>query len=192
MGLHKLSAGDGYTYLTRRVAAADDTHRGRGSLGEYYEQKGESPGVWLGSGLGSLAGDLPKTVVAGTVTEEQMFALFGLGRHPNDLAIIRQLARDGASRRVQDGATKLGHAYHFYEPSAFHAALAVRYREFNTARGLGETQLSRTPSGRGSAANGVASGSARSTSVTRWTPANSPATSPASPGRRRCRWPGTT
>ena len=64
-----------------------------------------------------------------------MCALFGLGRHPNDRAIIRQLARDGASRRVQDAATKLGHAYHLYEPSAFHAALAARYREFNTDRG---------------------------------------------------------
>ena len=136
MSLQKLSAGDGYTYLTRQVAAADDTHRGRGSLGEYYEQKGESPGVWLGSGLGSLAGDLPQSVVAGVVTEEQMCALFGLGRHPNDRAIIRQLARDGASGRVQDAATKLGHAYHLYEPSEFHAALAVRYREFNTDRGV--------------------------------------------------------
>jgi hypothetical protein len=65
MSLHKLSAGDGYTYLTRQVAAADDTHRGRRSLGEYYEQKGESPGVWLGSGLSSLAGDLPASVVGG-------------------------------------------------------------------------------------------------------------------------------
>lgn len=92
MSLHKLSAGDGYTYLTRQVAAADDTHRGRGSLGEYYEQKGESPGVWLGSGLGSLAGELPETVVAGTVTEEQMCALFGLGRHP------RRTSRSAASR----------------------------------------------------------------------------------------------
>ncbi len=45
MSLHKLSAGDGYTYLTRQVAAADDTNRGYGSLGDYYEQKGESPGV---------------------------------------------------------------------------------------------------------------------------------------------------
>ena len=45
MSLHKLSAGDGYTYLTRQVAAADDTNRGRDSLGAYYEQKGESPGL---------------------------------------------------------------------------------------------------------------------------------------------------
>jgi hypothetical protein len=76
MGLHKLSAGDGSTYLTRQVAAADDTHSGRGR---------------------------------------------GRGRHPNNRAIVRQIARDSASRRVQDAATTLGHAYHVYEPSAFHA-----------------------------------------------------------------------
>ncbi len=33
MSLHKLSAGSGYTYLTRQVAAGDVTARGRGSLG---------------------------------------------------------------------------------------------------------------------------------------------------------------
>src|SRR5205814_5154781 len=91
MSLHKLSAGDGYTYLTRQVAAADDTQRGRGSLGSYYEQKGESPGVWLGSGLTSLAVTGAESVVAGTVSEEQMVALFGLGRHPNDRAISLEL-----------------------------------------------------------------------------------------------------
>src|ERR1700712_548225 len=67
MSLHKLSAGSGYTYLTRQVAAGDVTARGRGSLGAYYEQRGESPRVWLG-------GD--------PVSEEQMLALFGRGHHP--------------------------------------------------------------------------------------------------------------
>src|SRR4051794_2205028 len=80
MSLHKLSAGSGYTYLTRQVAASDVTARGRGSLGAYYEQRGETPGIWLGSGLSSLergpqAGD--------PVTEAQMLALFGRGAHPD-------------------------------------------------------------------------------------------------------------
>jgi len=48
MSLHKLTAGDGYTYLTRQVAAADATERGTGSLGDYYTEKGES----LGNGWG--------------------------------------------------------------------------------------------------------------------------------------------
>jgi excisionase family DNA binding protein len=135
MSLHKLSAGDGYTYLTRQVAAADDTHRGRDSLGAYYEQKGESPGVWLGSGLYSLDGSMPEFSVVGVVTEAQMTALFGEGRHPNADVIERRLQREGVHGRALDRATKLGHAYHLFEPSEFQTALAARYREFNTAGG---------------------------------------------------------
>ena len=51
MGLHKLTAGDGYMYLIRQVAAADSTGRGRGSLTDYYSAKGEAPGTWMGRGL---------------------------------------------------------------------------------------------------------------------------------------------
>ena len=80
MSLHKLSAGSGYTYLTRQVAAGDVTARGRGSLGAYYEQRGETPGVWLGSGLPSLEGG-PRA--GDPVSEAQMVALFGRGAHPN-------------------------------------------------------------------------------------------------------------
>ena len=34
--LHKISAGDGYTYLTKQVAALDATDLGRMSLTDYY------------------------------------------------------------------------------------------------------------------------------------------------------------
>ena len=51
MSLHKLSAGDGYPYLTRQVAAADDTHRGRGSLGAYASRRASHPAT--GSAAGS-------------------------------------------------------------------------------------------------------------------------------------------
>jgi hypothetical protein len=40
MGLHKLTAGDGYMYLIRQVAASDATERGRASLSDYYSAKG--------------------------------------------------------------------------------------------------------------------------------------------------------
>lgn len=80
MSLHKLSVGSGYTYLTRQVAAGDVTARGRGTLGAYYEQRGETPGVWLGAGLASLDGG-PRA--GDPVTEAQMLALFGRGAHPN-------------------------------------------------------------------------------------------------------------
>src|SRR5437764_58244 len=79
MTLHKLTAGNGYTYLTRQVAAFDATERGLAGLGDYYSQRGESPGRWVGTGLTGLAG-----MSAGNVVEEkQMTALFGEGRHPN-------------------------------------------------------------------------------------------------------------
>jgi hypothetical protein len=40
MGLHKLTAGDGYTYLVRQVAALDATERGYGSLGRLLRAEG--------------------------------------------------------------------------------------------------------------------------------------------------------
>src|SRR4051794_23737964 len=78
MTLHKLTAGDGYTYLTRQVAAHDATERGSGSLGDYYSEKGEAPGVWMGRGLAGV----PDFPVGERVTEAQIVALFGHGRHP--------------------------------------------------------------------------------------------------------------
>ena len=51
MGVHKLTAGDGYTYLTRQVAVHDATDRGHAGLADYYAEKGESPGRWFGAGL---------------------------------------------------------------------------------------------------------------------------------------------
>src|SRR5918994_2008037 len=79
MTLHKLTAGDGYTYLTRQVAAHDATTRSSGTLGDYYSERGEAPGVWMGRGLAGV----PDFPVGDRVTEEQMVALFGQGRHPN-------------------------------------------------------------------------------------------------------------
>ena len=54
MSLHKLSAGEGYTYLTRQVAGHDATERREVGLSEYYAERGESPGRWLGQGLAGL------------------------------------------------------------------------------------------------------------------------------------------
>ena len=49
----------------------------RGGLADYYAERGEAPGVWVGSGLAGL------DMAPGTlVTEEQMTALFARGHHP--------------------------------------------------------------------------------------------------------------
>jgi len=60
MSLHKLTAGDGYTYLTRQVAAQDASQRGYASLADYYAQRGESPGLWMGRGAVGLP-EFPST-----------------------------------------------------------------------------------------------------------------------------------
>ena len=57
MTLHKLTAGDGYLYLVRQVAAGDNTQRGRSTLADYYSAKGEAPGRWMGRGLSALFGE---------------------------------------------------------------------------------------------------------------------------------------
>ena len=51
MSLHKLTTGSGYDYLTRQVAALDATDKGHAGLASYYTERGESPGVWIGSGM---------------------------------------------------------------------------------------------------------------------------------------------
>ena len=52
MSMHKLTAGSGYDYLTRQVAALDSTEKGHTGLAAYYTERGEKPGVWIGSGHG--------------------------------------------------------------------------------------------------------------------------------------------
>ena len=78
MGMQKLTAGSGYDYLTRQVARNDTVGPARTPLADYYDEKGEAPGVWLGSGLAGIEG-----LKAGDpVTAEQMEFLFGKGLHP--------------------------------------------------------------------------------------------------------------
>ena len=128
MGLHKLTAGDGYTYLTRQVAASDTTERGYASLADYYAAKGESPGRWWGSGLGSLG-------VTGDVTEAQMRALFGQGTHPDTDKITTDLTAEGATAADIAAATRLGSPYKIYEGStAWRDGLAERYQAWNQVR----------------------------------------------------------
>ena len=85
MSIHKLTAGDGYAYLTRQVAALDATDKGHTGLSDYYSQQGESPGRWPGSALGDV--DLR---AGHEVTADQMAALFAEGKHPRADAITER------------------------------------------------------------------------------------------------------
>lgn len=146
MTLHKLTAGDGYLYLVRQVAAADSTERGRSTLADYYSAKGESPGRWMGRGLAGLS-DTGRCEVTPAVREEiwtvdegsgvseaQMRALYGEGLHPNAERIDSYVA--GRSMGTQHAASRLGRKFLVRdgEPE-FARRLAVAFRDHNAETG---------------------------------------------------------
>ncbi|RKN69355.1 conjugal transfer protein [Microbacterium sp. CGR2] len=75
-----MSAGDGYKYLLRSVAAADGDRSLSTPLTRYYAEAGTPPGRWLGSGLAGLGGG--RLAVGDRVSEAQLQLLVGMGRNP--------------------------------------------------------------------------------------------------------------
>ncbi|MFG1921088.1 MobF family relaxase [Cryptosporangium sp. NPDC048952] len=121
MTMHKLTAGDGYTYLTRHIAGGDvDRTRGQDPAA-YYTAEGNPAGRWIGRGA-------PLLGVAGQpVTEAQMRALFGHGMHPDADRIVAAYraahVRAGMSeaqvQRVVENAAKaatLGRPFPVFTP----------------------------------------------------------------------------
>jgi conjugative relaxase-like TrwC/TraI family protein len=134
MSIHKLTAGSGYDYLTRQVAALDSTEKGHTGLASYYTERGETPGVWIGSGLGGIDG----LAVGDPVTAEQMRALFGCGLHP--LAELRQQQLEGPDLTPRDyqDAARLGAPFRVVDGDVgpFRLELAKRIAAIQTAAGL--------------------------------------------------------
>ena len=80
LSIHRLSAGDGYKYLLKHIAAADSDRLMATPLTAYYAADGYPPGRWAGSGLPGIAdGQLQ---AGDEVTEDQMTALFGRAEDP--------------------------------------------------------------------------------------------------------------
>jgi len=134
LAIHKLTAGSGYTYLTRQVAIQDATERGHSSLASYYTEKGETPGRWVGSGLSGLDG-----IAAGdVVTEAHMLNLFGAGFHPLADQLRAEAAQAGQDARGQERAGWLGTPFRVYseDVTSFRFEVARRVAELNVSRGL--------------------------------------------------------
>ncbi|MFM2721650.1 MobF family relaxase [Microbacterium mcarthurae (nom. nud.)] len=74
-----MSAGDGYKYLLRTVAAGDGDRSLSTPLTRYYAEEGSPPGRWLGAGVAALGG---MVVEGDQVSESQLQLLVGMGRHP--------------------------------------------------------------------------------------------------------------
>jgi hypothetical protein len=133
MSLHKLTAGAGYDYLTRQVAALDATEKGHTGLASYYTERGDSPGAWIGSGIEGIDG-----LAAGDpVTAEQMRALFGCGLHP--LADLRQQQLEGPDLTLRDfqNVARLGVPFKIVDNDLipFRLEVAKRIAALNAAIG---------------------------------------------------------
>ncbi|UOR03331.1 relaxase domain-containing protein [Leucobacter allii] len=75
-----MSAGDGYKYLLRTVAASDGDRSLSTPLTRYYNADGTPPGRWLGAGVATLGG--ARISVGDQVSEAQLQLLVGMGRDP--------------------------------------------------------------------------------------------------------------
>ena len=140
MTIHKITAGDGYTYLTRQVAAGDSSPQRGKSAAEYYTETGNPPGTWMGAGLRDLG-------LSGQVSEEQMTALFGQGLHPNAATIMADYQRahvtagmsDRQLKKVNDQARKaagLGRPFPDYQDlEPFDDRVSARLEAIQTESG---------------------------------------------------------
>ena len=130
MSIHKLSAGSGYDYLTRQVAAFDATEKGHIGLASYYTERGETPGGWIGSGMAGIDG----VNVGDPVTAEQMKALFGTGMHPLAANRLEQLDTADLTDASIKAATELGAPFKVYGGvSPFQVEVARRIAAQETA-----------------------------------------------------------
>ena len=130
MTIHKLTAGDGYTYLTRQITGGDVPRQRGQDAADYYTAAGNPPGRWAGRGAALLG-------VAGEVTEAQMKALFGMGMHPRAEEIIAGYLRDhvtaqmgpgelAAAAQQAEAAASLGVPFPAYQPLAPFARRVAR------------------------------------------------------------------
>ncbi|MBT1620571.1 relaxase domain-containing protein [Curtobacterium flaccumfaciens pv. poinsettiae] len=130
MTMHVLSAGDGYTYYTSEVATGDARRDHDRELGDYYTAEGNPPGRWMGGGAELLG-------VSGTVSEEQMKALFGEGLHPDADRIIADAIAEGKTGKQAQEAAKLGRSYYAYkaDENSLQGRIQAGYDAFERVNG---------------------------------------------------------
>lgn len=134
MSIRVVNAGDGYAYLLRSVATADQDTGAKTKLGDYYAATGTPPGRWYGKGLSLLDSSVVRS--GSTVVEEHMAALYGEGLHPEADAQITA----GAS--IAD--VQLGRAYPIYTGGdEVLKAIQVAEKDFRYTNGYRPTEEER-------------------------------------------------
>lgn len=112
MTIHKLTAGDGYTYLTKHVAKGDATEDKVNDAVDYYLAKGTPPGIWCGRMASAVGVD-----VGDEVTESAMRSVFGAARTPNALDTRPEWNAPSAERLAWSEQTALGRAFSWFQNS---------------------------------------------------------------------------
>ncbi len=80
VSMRVMSAGDGYKYLLKTVAAADGNRPLSTPLTRYYMEVGTPPGRWVGAGVAALGkGEIQ---LGDRVSEHQLQLLMGTGHDP--------------------------------------------------------------------------------------------------------------
>lgn len=113
MGIAKLHVGSAHTYLMKHVARSDIVGKATPEdLAKYHSDGGDRPGQWWGKGVAGLAVDgVDGVSVGAVVSDAQMLALFGQGRHPDAVQISELMVQGGADEAAVKRATTLGRAF---------------------------------------------------------------------------------
>ncbi|HJY46774.1 MAG TPA: relaxase domain-containing protein [Propionibacteriaceae bacterium] len=146
MSIHKLSAGSGYDYLTRQVAALDATEKAMSGWPP------TTPNGVRVRGRGSAqAWPASTTGVWDAVTAEQMPGLFGAGLHPLAAQRLEQLDADDLTDTNVRAATRLGAPFKVYagEVSPFRVVVAKRIATLHTPVSVAARAHVRTKGGAG-------------------------------------------
>lgn len=131
MTIHKLSAGDGYTYLTKHVATGDATESKKKDAIDYYNAKGTPPGRWFGKAT-TRAG----VAVGDEVTENAMRSAFGAARKPNAFDTMPPITAPQADRLDWSASTALGSAFSsFTESQEYVHEVEERCSDYKRAHG---------------------------------------------------------
>jgi hypothetical protein len=107
VSMRVMSAGDGYKYLLRSVAAGDAERGLSTPLTRYYAETGNPPGFWLGTGITAFStGNLP---ASSQVSETQLQLLVGMGRDPLTGTPLGRAYQQFApvAERIQERVSKL-------------------------------------------------------------------------------------
>jgi conjugative relaxase-like TrwC/TraI family protein len=136
VSMRVMSAGDGYKYLLKSVAAGDGERSLSTPLTRYYAEAGNPPGFWLGSGLtGFSTGNL---AAGSQVSEQQLQLLVGMGRDPLSGAPLGRAYQqfDSVAERVEERTRQLSPSLDPAYRAELVAQIAAEEKERGTRRAV--------------------------------------------------------